>query len=384
MTDAPMSDAILCTLCPKMCRFACPVASATADEGATPTAKLQAWLQARDGWLSWDEAAEALSRCTGCEACRVPCEYSIDVPSLVHQARAEAWRHDAAPPATRALAEACADGGNPFGIDVKTVLIENARRRDFDKMGRVLYWPGCRELAETPERLPAEMDLLRAIGASHVSLPTRRGALPCCGAALKSAGDRGGFVTTAQTLEPYFNRQRTVVTPCGQCLLTLSEGYVEAGAPIHAETLHVAEYLLFFRGALADLGRRAMERAKPALPRLFVHDSCALHRRLERSEAVYEALEAATGLRPEPFGPTPGRTSCCGAGDFHDLRRPEAARATAEHSVRHRPLPEGAVVITGDRTCLESLRGALPDDLPVHDLMGFLVEWLAPALDEGG
>ena len=383
MSDV-LTDAVNCSLCPKMCRFSCPVTQATADEAATPTAMMQTWMQAREGRLSWAAAAEAFSRCTGCEACRVPCEFDTDVPGLLYRARAEAWTREAVPEHTRALLETCRSTGNPFGIDPKTLLVQHARRRDFDKTGRVLYWPGCRSLAEEPERIPHTMALLRAVGADHVSLPATRGPVSCCGAPFRVAGDATGFVAAADGNQPYFDRQRTIVTPCSQCLTTIGQGYAEIGIEVHAELVHVGEYLLYFRDRIADLGRRAMELARPPLPTVLVHDSCGLHRRLGRAAPVHEIIEAATGVRPESWAPDPGRTSCCGGGDFHDLRRPAAAAEVARWALRDRTLLPGTRVVTGDRTCLTSLRGGLPDAVRADDLVGFLLDWLAPALDELG
>lgn len=383
MSDV-QTEATTCSLCPKMCRFACPVAQATADEGATPTAMMQAWIQARGGGLPWQAAAEALSRCTGCEACRVPCEYETDVPDLLYKARAEAWKREAIPEGTRALLETCKETGNPFGIDPKSLLYRHAARRDFDKTGRVLFWPGCRSLAEEPERIGRTMALLRAVGADHVSLPATRGPVSCCGAPFRVAGDVTGFVAAADGNQPYFDRQRTLVTPCSQCLTTIGEGYAEVGIEVHAELVHLADYLLYFRDGIAALGRRAMEATEPALPKVLVHDSCGLHRRLGKADPVHDIVEAATGVRPESWAPEPGRTPCCGGGDFHDLRRPEAASQVATWALRDRTLLPGTRVVTGDRTCVASLRDGLPEQVQVHDLVGFLLEWLGPAIDELG
>jgi len=343
---------------------------------------MQAWIQAREGRMPWEAAAEALSRCTGCEACRVPCEFETDVPDLLYRARAEAWKREAIPAGTRSLLEACKDSGNPFGIDPKALLYEHGKRRDFDKTGRVLYWPGCRSLAEEPERIGRTMALLRAVGADHVSLPASRGPVTCCGAPFRVAGDVTGFIAAADGNQAWFDRQRTLVSPCSQCLTTIGEGYAEIGIEVHAELMHLAEYLLFFRARIAELGREAMERARPPLPRVLVHDACGLHRRLGRAEPVHDVVEAATGVRPESWALDPGRTACCGGGDFHDLRRPEAAAEVATWALRDRTLLPGTRVVTGDRTCLASLRAGLPDEVQVDDLVGFLLGWLAPAIDE--
>jgi Fe-S oxidoreductase len=371
----------LCTLCPKMCRFACPVADATADEGATPTAMMQAWKMAQDGDLSWSDAADSLSRCTGCEACRAPCEFDQDIPSYLYEARAEAWEQGAIPAGAKALHEAQLSSGTAFGIDARAVLKEHAGDGDFDKKGRVLYWPGCRQLAEAPTEVKATMALLRALGADHVSLPARDDVPGCCGAALRVIGDRRGFAATAAGLQQYMNRQRTVVTSDSGCIGALRDGFPEVGHDINAEVLHLGEYLLFFDERLKELGAQACaawEASGEAWPTFVVHDACGLHRRQGRGQAVHAVVAAVTGTDPRTFGPSADRTACCGAGDFHDVRRPDAAKQVAAASIPN-DLARGAWVITGDTTCRGALANAAPQR--VFDLVGFLAEWLNPVLN---
>jgi len=357
------------------------VAAGDGDETATPTTMMQTWELARDGKLGWDVAADALSRCTGCEACATPCEFDPDIPSLLYAARAEAWEQGAVPDGAKALHEVYLRSGNPFGIDTAAELLASASDEDFDRKGRVLYWPGCRELAERPERQGDVMRLFRSLGADHVSLPARQDLPGCCGGPLRAIGDEAGLSMAAAGLHQYFERQRTWVTPATDCLQTVLKGWPESDHALAVEVLHVAEYLTFFKDQLADLGRAAMEQAQPSLPTLIVHDACGLARRLDRGAAVYDVLEAATGVRPSSFGPTPERTICCGAGDFHDLRRPDAAAAVARYAVRDRELPRGSIVVTGDASCVASLGSATPDGVEVHDLVGFLLSWLDPVLE---
>ena len=379
-----MTDPSLCALCPRLCRYSCPVAQGTADEGATPTAMAQAWRAAKAGDLSWKATADLVSRCTGCMACQAPCELEQDVPSYLYEARAEAWTNGAVPAGAQLVHKKYLDSGNPFGVDLIEGLREHTKDEDFDRKGRVLFWPGCRALHDQPDAVASLMDVFRALGADHVSLPAREEA-PCCGAPLRAIGDVAGFQVAIAANEQYFNRQRTWVTPSGECLNTVRESYASTGNAITAEVLHLSEFLLFFADQLADLGHAAYEQRErdglPA-PTVVVFDSCGVGRRAGRGEAVYGVLEAALGSRPPSFAPAPGRTACCGAGDFHDHRRPEAADATASWAVEQGEAAPGTWLVTTDTTCLQSLRGKLPG-VQVDDLVGFLVKWLGPAVSAG-
>ena len=362
-----MSDPRLCELCPKLCRYACPIAAATADEGATPTAMLQAAAHARAGTLAPEAAVELLERCDGCGACLGPCEFDQDVPQLLRAARRELAGAGHMAPAAAALQDALRRTGSPFAVDGAQLLREHAAPQDFDPKGRVLYWPGCRALAGWPDRVPRELALLRALGAEHISLPARDDT-PCCGEPLRVIGDDPGYQVAAASLQQYFNRQRTWVTPCSSCLRSVQEGYPSIGIEVRAETLHVSEYLLFFRKQLTE---RAADPGGP----VYVHDAPGLVRGARGGEEVYEVIEAATGRRPLPLYPGPRRPRSLGAGDFHDLRRPAAAALVAEHTARSWDLPPDAWVVTGDSGDREALQRALPGRR-TDDLVGFLLQLL--------
>ncbi len=378
---APPADPRPCSLCPKLCRFACPVTAATADEGATPTAMMQAWEDARAGRLDWEVAAEAIQRCSGCEACRPPCEYERDVPSLLARARAEAWEHGAVPAAVKQVHEAQLRSGTPFGTDAQETLRAHAPASAFDAKARVLFWPGCRCLGSRPEQPAQVLALLAALGSSHVSLPARRDVPGCCGAFLHAAGDAAGLQVSAVGLEQYFNRQRTLVMADASCLNTVRGAWIDAGVAVTAEVLHVTEYLAFFAERIAELGTAACQRCEAEdrpFPKIVVHDACGLHRRAGRGGAARQLLRAATGQEPGTLGPSPDRAGCCGAGDFLDLRVPADAAATAARLGRE-PLAPDAWLVTGDAGWLDSLRAAFPDHR-VDDTLGFLLAWLGPDL----
>ncbi|HHO54527.1 MAG TPA: hypothetical protein ENK18_27560 [Deltaproteobacteria bacterium] len=76
-----------CSLCPRLCRSACPVATGSGREAAVPT-----WIAwTIRGWgagqLSQELAAEAASLCTDCGACQEHCHLGRPLPELLRGAR---------------------------------------------------------------------------------------------------------------------------------------------------------------------------------------------------------------------------------------------------------------------------------------------------------
>lgn len=112
-----------CTYCPKLCRYACPVAEASGRETFTPWGLMSRGALIQRGLLPMDQAtAVQWSHCTGCGRCTAACKHEIPVAEIIREARAEAaegglvaaqlkpWAQDH-PPARRAF-DALPEGGD--------------------------------------------------------------------------------------------------------------------------------------------------------------------------------------------------------------------------------------------------------------------------------
>lgn len=69
----------VCAYCPRLCRHVCPVAVATGDEAATPTAMSAGLLLARAGALGEVDATELTRLCLSCGACTDHCKHHVPV-----------------------------------------------------------------------------------------------------------------------------------------------------------------------------------------------------------------------------------------------------------------------------------------------------------------
>lgn len=87
---AAMSDPVLerCALCPRLCRSACPVASATGREAAAPTLIADVLLAWSRGQVGDALAREAATLCVDCGACAEHCHLGTPLPEALRAARA--------------------------------------------------------------------------------------------------------------------------------------------------------------------------------------------------------------------------------------------------------------------------------------------------------
>ncbi len=91
-----------CAFCPKLCRFACPVAEAEFRETVTPWGLMTRLDDLRRGGRQFDaDLGELLSHCTTCGRCAEICKHSNDVAGTILAARATADRLGVLPDALR-------------------------------------------------------------------------------------------------------------------------------------------------------------------------------------------------------------------------------------------------------------------------------------------
>ncbi len=84
-----MGDFDTCTLCPRLCRSACPVVTGAAREAAAPSWIATALREWEQGRLSDDEALAAAVLCTDCGACTEHCHIGVPLPEYIRQRRAK-------------------------------------------------------------------------------------------------------------------------------------------------------------------------------------------------------------------------------------------------------------------------------------------------------
>jgi len=96
----------ICSFCPKLCRFACPVAEVEHRETVTPWGLMTyADDLRRQAKAPGDEAAEVWSHCTGCDRCQAVCKHHNPVADTIQRLRAmteaphstRLWAREAAP-----------------------------------------------------------------------------------------------------------------------------------------------------------------------------------------------------------------------------------------------------------------------------------------------
>ncbi len=337
-------ELMLCELCPRMCRHACPVGVVARDEALTASEKMaEARRQIRGvstpgTHTAWD--------CTGCGLCTATCKHENPVGELLFAARAERFAAGDAPEGARALAKRCREEGGPHGEANRKALETIASERrirstvaDFEgprvpgRGVRVLF-PGC-DLRENPERVAALLEIADLLGEGDLALWD--GAAPCCGYPLLAAGDTLGFEAHARRLAEALSGATLVTTSCAHCAWTLKVGWARVGIETTFEVEHFSQ--------TASQALRRTRSTPPLKGEYVLHEPCYLAHGLKETGAPRKILNGILGA----FGPDEGpeddegsgppalppsiwqgdRSWCCGGGGALPETKPELAREMA-------------------------------------------------------
>jgi alkyldihydroxyacetonephosphate synthase len=283
-----------CTYCPKLCRFACPVATAGGSETLTPRQLMLTANLVRTGRAPLDAQTLApLWACVDCRGCRSFCDHGNDVATVLMQARAELFFAGAAPSRVRGYLRALRENGRPPDRPA-TDDVAGAVDRGAETATTWLFY-GCQGSAQTPGPANAALNLVRGtLEAPRVLRPE----LGCCGLPLWRWGDRRGFAAHARRFAAQLKGATRLVVDDPGCAWALRVLYPTVGVAV-PEVITTTALL-----AGARLGR--LKRAEAWAP----HDDEHAVRWL--GEPSIRELMQRSGVGLGPGSVVEGQAGSCG------------------------------------------------------------------------
>jgi Fe-S oxidoreductase len=358
MENQALTHLEYCTYCPKMCRHACPVSTASGVETFVPQAKMAALAQIRKGNEAWTPpATEPLWACTGCRQCTSYCAHGVEPGKILFSGRAEATKRGAGHAALAGYADRFRAREERLAKSAKTTL----PKEKFAEEARVGVWPGCDAIDKGAADVRAQLTLLERAGAEHARLVDAERV--CGGYPLLAAGLPEAFRWHAERVAVELARFRTVVMTCSACVHTLRTLYAAEGVTLSTEILHITEYL-------ASMSERIPRAAAPE--RAWYHDPCYLARWANVMEPPRRLLSRVADVKD--FGWSHGDTECCGGAGMLPKTMPAVADAMARRRLREVAAEGGGTVVTSCGTCKHMLARNAPAGVEVRDLIEFVEE----------
>ena len=341
MTDLPLLTDVAaaaqhCSFCPKMCRFACPVAEATGKESVTPWGidrVISAMAAGAD--LTAEELAPIWA-CTGCRQCGGACVPGLDLPTHVRAARAAAVEQGKAPPVSVAAAGAVCGPAAALaaGATAGAALV---------------IYPGCASTDGT-----ALATLLAAAGIAYDVV----GGDSCCGARAVDVGQRAIGQRRSEDLLGRMAAAETVVVADPHCARWLRFDLADT------RVVTLPEYLT---GIVDGL------RFQPLPAAVVWHDPCWLGRGMAQYDDARAVVRLAAGGGPLEPEHTRDRAWCAGGGMGYADADPAGADEMLTRRADELAATDTLTVVTACPTAAARLRSR---NLDAHDLAGYLVSRL--------
>jgi Fe-S oxidoreductase len=369
-----------CAFCPKLSRAACPVSNADGRETTTPWGKMTAaYLVARDAVEPTKEQASPAWACTGCFACKKSCDLNNDVAGTLLDARADFTNAGLAPDESNRVIErhktrtAEADVGLAAAIDrARARGASVATSPETIAATKVRLVVGClssRTGVETKTGDDVAADAIVATAAlAGEPIAVVSG---CCGAPLRMAGDRTGFVAAGRALADRVRGATMLVAADAGCAHAIARRYAEVAVdlPGGLEVLHLTELAARNLQRIPAAGASSAEEVR-------YHDACALGRGLSVYEPPRAVLTRLLGRAPAEFARRRDEATCAGGGGLLPVTYGENAALIAEaRREQHRDCGGGSIVTT----CASSKKTMSRDGTRVLDVATLLCRALERA-----
>lgn len=340
-----------CTFCPKMCRHACPVSTASGRETYIPQVKMDRANQLRLGHSPWAaEETDPLWACTGCRHCTMYCDHGNEPGLVLLAARAAAVSKGVPHPALTGYSERFRAREQRLSTQLAAMFPEHMATE-----GELGFWPGCDEIDKGAADIAAAMALFERVGLDQVKIVESPQA--CAGYPLLAAGHRDLFRWHAGRVAASLRGFRRVAINCSACLYAMRAQYAAEGVNLQTEIVSIAEILAPAAQNLAcALTRRSV----------YYHDPCYHARYNDVVDQPRRALSQLAEVRELAWNRSD--TECCGGGGLLPKTMPAIADQMARRRLAEVQSAGGGMVVTSCATCAFMLKRNAPPSVEVANL----------------
>ena len=340
-----------CTFCPKMCRHACPVSTASGRETYIPQVKMDRLNQLRLGRTAWStESTDPLWACTGCRHCTVYCDHGNEPGLVLLSGRAAAVDRGVPHPALAGYSERFRAREQRLSAQLATGFADRMATQ-----GDLGFWPGCDAIDKGAADIAAALAVLDRVGLDQVKIVEAPQA--CAGYPLLAAGHRDLFRWHAGRVASAMRGFRKVAVNCSACLYAIRAQYPAEGVQVHTEVVSLADMLAPAAQNLAcPLTRRSV----------YYHDPCYHARYNNVIESPRRALAQLAEVREFSWSKTD--TECCGGGGLLPKTMPMIADQMSKRRLAEVQATGGGMVVTSCATCTFMLKRNAPPSVEVVNL----------------
>ncbi|MEO6774038.1 MAG: (Fe-S)-binding protein [Kofleriaceae bacterium] len=349
--DSVAKQLDFCTFCPKMCRHACPVATASGRETHIPQVKMDRLNQLRLGRGSWTtEATDPLWACTGCRHCTVYCDHGNEPGLVLFTGRAAAVDRGVPHPALVGYSDRFRAREQRLSAQLQASFPDRLATE-----GELGYWPGCDAIDKGSADIAAALALFDRTGLEHVRIVDA--AQACAGYPLLAAGHKDLFRWHAGRVATAMRGFKKIAINCSACLFAVRQQYAAEGVQVRAEVVALADVLA---PAAANLACQLQRKS------VYYHDPCYHARYNDVIESPRKALAQLVEVRELSWNKQD--TECCGGGGLLPKTMPLIADQMSKRRLAEVHAQGGGMVVTSCATCTFMLKRNAPASVEVANL----------------
>ena len=374
MLDRYSKEISYCTFCPKLCRFACPVAKAEHSETSIPTVRQELLSLIRSGRLALTpETAEVFNHCAFCLHCRSYCHHLIEVPVVMEEARALAspYRGERAEQFLHRFRQDHTPYGPRLWERISRIVPPEARIEG----AQVAFFPGCTSTWHSPEDLSDTWKIFRYLKIDYVGFYS--GDDFCCGMPLLNLGDHAGFQEQAERLAEKLRKYKLIITGCPACMYAFRVRYEQSGVRFPPKVQHISEFLLEKGEDLKGLPPDPHGQGE-----VYYHDPCYLGRYLGIYDAPRQLLARVRGTPAREFTWSRDDAVCCGGGGGLPLLLPDTSRRIAGKRIEEFRSRGGHVLASACPSCKQTFQKA-DAVLEVRDIVNLIAARVSELQEAG-
>ena len=379
-----------CTYCPKLCRFACPVAEAERKETSIPQVRQEILHLVRAGRLPLTpEIAEVFHHCAFCLHCRTYCKHLIEVPAVMEEARGQAadYRGEKA----RAFLSRYQADGTPFGPRLPERIDELIRVEQRVPEAQAVYFAGCTAAKYRPENITDTEKVFSRLGIDYVGFYAEEEF--CCGMPLLNFGEYEAFKARAGKVAKKLSRYKLILSGCPACVYVLKVRYEQFGIRIPGKVQHITEFLseklesdvlgpspILGINPKSEVKNEAVLNTKDQTSDLglvtsdvFYHDPCYLGRYLGVFDPPRKILARVLGRPAGELFWARQDSLCCGGGGAVPLMFPDTSRRITARRLEEFGRKGGRLLVTSCPFCERNFQRQDPG-IQVKDIVNVMAE----------
>ena len=353
-----------CTYCPKLCRFACPVANASCSETYTPWGRQSLLHLVAAGRQAFNrEVALATYHCANCLMCREYCDHDIEIPPIMEAARAMAVAKHVEPVEVSDFRLFFNEHKNPVGDNLKARLRAILPDKYFSAGAQVVYFPGCGTIYNQSKNITDTFAVFDALGIDYVGCYGQD--LQCCGFPLATMGFTEEYERHTNAVAKALSGYKTIISGCPTCVYMLKGRYQQEGKKLTNKIYHITEFLAPL------VGQGKLKVKKPFVDPVMWHDPCYLGRYLDVYEEPRQLLAEVLREPIVEFSYNRKDSMCCGGGGGLPITDPVLARGIAKDRLKEFHEKKDRVLVTACPTC-ERHFSKWDESLKVMDIINIL------------